>query len=146
MNYDYTLKFVYELFKDKKDKSNKPYVDHLIRVSSNFNEEKLKIISLLHDTIEDTDVNASKLLEMGYEKDIVNAVELLTNTFNSYDEFIDNIINSNNELAIKVKLKDLEDNMNLSRLIEIKEKDIIRNIKYEKAYNRLKECLKNDRY
>ncbi len=146
MNYDYTLKFVYELFKDKKDKSNKPYVDHLIRVSSNFNEEKLKIISLLHDTIEDTDVNASKLLEMGYEKDIVNAVELLTNTFNSYDEFIDNIINSNNELAIKVKLKDLEDNMNLSRLIEIKEKDIIRNIKYEKAYNRLKECFKNDRY
>ena len=52
-----------------------------------------------------------------------------------YDSFIDRI--SQNSLATKVKLADLEDNMDLSRLSEVTDKDLERLEKYKKAKERL---------
>ena len=44
-------------------------------------------------------------------------------------------------LAIKVKLNDLRDNMDITRLVHITEKDTERLNKYLKAYQELKACL-----
>lgn len=46
-----------------------------------------------------------------------------------------------NPLAIKVKLNDLRDNMDITRLVHITEKDTERLNKYLKAYQELKACL-----
>lgn len=56
-----------------------------------------------------------------------------------YDVFINRI--KTNPLAIKVKLNDLRDNMDITRLVHITEKDTERLNKYLKAYQELKACL-----
>ena len=55
--YDRALLLVSDLFKDKKDKAGDPYINHLIRVSVKLDTDELKIAGLLHDVLEDTDVN-----------------------------------------------------------------------------------------
>ncbi|EOU1750721.1 hypothetical protein QTI73_10065 [Clostridium perfringens] len=52
-------------------------------------------------------------------------------------EYIENI--KSNNIATKVKIIDLKHNMDLTRLSEISDKDLKRNIKYFEAYKRLSE-------
>ncbi|EHR9038946.1 hypothetical protein [Clostridium perfringens] len=54
-----------------------------------------------------------------------------------YMEYIENI--KSNNIATKVKIIDLKHNMDLTRLSEISDKDLKRNIKYFEAYKRLSE-------
>lgn len=126
------------------DRGGVPYVEHLYRTSSRFDDELKITASILHDLIEDTDVTKEELLQMGFDKEVVEIVDIVTNDCSTYDEFIDKIILSNNKDAIKVKLSDMEDNMDESRLSKIKEEDIIRQKKYKKAYPRLKDALNKE--
>lgn len=134
---------VEKLFEGKKDKSGKPYVGHLRRVSSKFNDETAKVIALLHDTLEDTTTTMEELKEVGYSKEILDALLLLTRKNMSYDEYIQRIIDSKNSLVILIKIKDMEDNMDESRLCHIEEKEANRlRKKYQKYYPILKESIK----
>lgn len=133
------FELIEELFKEKKDKGGHPYINHLLRVCSNVKGNDSKTVALLHDTIEDTEISKENLIELGFTEEIVNAVEIITRQENeTYNEFIDKIVNSNNLLAIKVKIADLEDNMDLSRISNVTEKDINRvNKRYKPAHEKL---------
>lgn len=122
----------------QKDKSNKPYIFHLLYVMNNVDDLNAKIAGVLHDILEDTDITRNDLLNYGFSEDIVIAVEILTKPKNQkYMEYIENI--KCNNIARKVKLIDLKHNMDLTRLPEISNKDLKRNIKYLEAYKRLNE-------
>ena len=124
----------------QRDKSNKPYIFHLLYVMNNADDLKAKIVGVLHDILEDTDITRNDLLNYGFSEDIVSAVEILTKPKNKkYMEYIDNI--KSNNIARTVKLIDLKHNMDLTRLSEISDKDLKRNEKYFKAYNYLKEDI-----
>ncbi|HFC9289959.1 TPA: GTP pyrophosphokinase [Clostridium perfringens] len=102
----------------------------------NVNDLNAKIVGVLHDILEDTDITRNDLLNYGFSEDIVLAVEVLTKSKNQkYMEYIENI--KCNDIARRVKLIDLKNNMNLTRLSEISDKDLKRNIKYLEAYKRL---------
>ena len=130
------------VFKDKKDKAGDSYIRHLNNVSESFKEDKGKCVALLHDIIEDTSFTFDDLIALGFSKDIVDTLQLLTNDLGDYDKYIDRLIKSNNILAKKVKIADLLDNMNLNRFEELDKTnfDRIRN-KYIKAYIKLIEDL-----
>ena len=130
------------LFKDKKDKGGFPYIGHLQYVSNAFDDEDHKVVGLLHDVIEDTVVSKTILLELGFSSEVVDAVVLLTRTTDDYMEYINSIKNSNNILAIDVKLKDLEHNMDIARIINPTEKDYERLEKYKKCYKKLEKKRK----
>ncbi|MBY0425984.1 MAG: hypothetical protein K2Q22_10140, partial [Cytophagales bacterium] len=53
----------------------------------------------------------------------------------NYEDFISRIVG--NPLAVKVKLNDLMDNMDIRRMPEVTEKDLPRINKYLKAYKKL---------
>lgn len=133
------FELVEDIFKNKVDKDGYPYINHLLRVSSKMKNKTEKTVALLHNIIEDTDVTAEELLELGFSQDIVDAVCILSRTQNeTYAEFIDRIASSQNKSAIKVKLADLEDNMDLTRISRLTEKDIDRVEKrYKPAYEKL---------
>lgn len=133
------FELVEDVFKNKVDKDGYPYINHLLRVSSKMKNKTEKTVALLHNIIEDTDVTAEELLELGFSQDIVDAVCILSRTQNeTYAEFIDRIASSQNKSAIKVKLADLEDNMDLTRISRLTEKDIDRVEKrYKPAYEKL---------
>ena len=89
------------------------------------------------------------------EFDVENLINRLTSFFNTdalpffekwkdlnvlYEYIKDKSIKTN-PLAIKVKINDLRDNMDITRLVYITEKDTERLNKYLKAYQELKVCL-----
>lgn len=119
---------------NQKDKGGNPYIEHPLWVMSNITGYKCKIAAVLHDIVEDTDMTIRDLKIYGFDEEIVDAIRLLTRDKNiSYDEYIDNLFN--NPIAVKVKLKDLEHNMDLTRLPNgLTEKDIKRNEKYKRIY------------
>lgn len=119
------------------DKAGQPYILHPLRLMSKTNDRKEQIVSLLHDILEDTKVTVHNLRTHGFDEDIIEAVVALTRLKNeSYEKFIERI--SKNQLAARVKLLDLSDNMDLSRLNGVTQTDLERHSKYGKAYLTLK--------
>lgn len=124
------------------DKSGKPYILHVLRVMMKGKTEDEMMCGILHDLVEDTDWSFEKLKEEGFPEAVINALELVTRKNNeSYSDFIERI--AGNDLAIRVKLNDLEDNMDVRRLNKVTEKDAERLSKYIKAYNYLKSIPSN---
>ena len=120
------------------DKAGSAYIFHPIRVSNRCSTDDERIVALLHDTIEDTEVTTEYLLMEGFPRNIVDAILSVTrNEDESYDDFIKR--SRLNPIGRQVKLQDLEDNMDITRLNELTEKDIYRLNKYIKAYKYLKE-------
>lgn len=130
--YELALKIATEAHKGQVDKAGVPYINHPLTVASLVDTEEEKIVALLHDTIEDTNITEQDLLNYGFSNKIVEAVKLLTHNKNvPYMDYIAKI--KDNELARKVKIADLTHNSDLSRLKEITEKDKKRYEKYQKA-------------
>ena len=120
------------------DKAGVPYIFHPIRVSNRCSTDDERIVALLHDTIEDTEVTAEYLLMEGFPRNIVDAILSVTrNEDENYEDFIKR--SRLNPIGRQVKLHDLEDNMDITRLNELREKDLYRLNKYIKAYKYLKE-------
>jgi len=101
--------------------SGEPYIVHPIRVAARAvmsadglepaDLEKLRIIAVLHDTVEDTDVTLDDI-RVSFGAEVAASVSLLTrDNVMSYDEFIERLATSSNELAVAVKIADLADNM-----------------------------------
>lgn len=116
--------------KGQKDKAGKKYIFHPIKVAMLSKGYKTKIVALLHDVIEDSDVTIEDLSKY-FDRDIVLAVDCITKKGQDYQEYL-NIV-KNNELARKVKIADLTHNSNLNRLEKITEIDRMRKEKYLKA-------------
>lgn len=140
MNYEYLFdlanNFIEEVFDGIKDKSGCDYVTHPRRVASKIEDMPSKIVALLHDTIEDTYVTDELLKEIGFPKEIIDAVVVLTiRESEDYNDYINRVISSNNKLALTVKKADMEDNMNEERLnkLEVQEKERLLN-KYKDKY------------
>ena len=131
------LRIAVEAHAGQVDKAGKPYIFHPLRVCCRCFTDEEKIVALLHDTIEDTDVTAEDLLREGFPRNIVDAVlSVSRNEDESYEDFVKRT--SLNPLGRTVKLHDLEDNMDISRLDQVTEKDLDRLNKYIKAYRYLK--------
>ena len=118
------------------DKAGKPYIEHPLRVMNQVESEEEKIVAVLHDIVEDTDISLDDLRNEGFSEEVVSAVECLTKQDGeNYDSYIERI--SFNPLAVKIKLADLEDNRDLTRLPEVTDKDLERIEKYDKALEKL---------
>ncbi len=108
------------------------------------------IVGLLHDIPEDTSISVdglATLIELTEEE--IEALRLLTHTDDlSYDEYIDSIIESGNEIAMNVKLDDLLHNKDLNRFIEanipVTDKDKRRSEKYKKAFEKLLDKVRGE--
>lgn len=126
-----------EIHKDQYDRSNQPYIGHVIRVMNAGQTLQEKIVGALHDVVEDSDLTIDDLLLKGFDNNIVEAVDAITfyDDVETYDEYIERVIK--NPIAVKVKLNDLSDNMDLRRLNEIDDESIVRVRKYFKAYKRI---------
>lgn len=116
----------------QKDKAGQCYILHSLRVMLRCEKEEQKIVAVLHDVLEDTEVTKEDLIKEGFCKEIVEAVVCLTKKEKEYYfDYIDRV--KQNAIARVVKLADLEDNMNLKRIKNVTEKDRQRVEKYKKA-------------
>ena len=92
--------------------------------------------AVLHDVVEDTHFTFDQLREIGCPEEVLHVVELLTKSAD--DEYLDDVERIlGNPTARKIKLADLEDNMNILRLSELTPRDTERLNSYIKAWRRL---------
>lgn len=121
------------------DKAGKPYIKHPMRVMNMGKTVEEKIAGVLHDVVEDSDWTFEMLEKEGIPKDVMDALRYVTKLSEDedYDHFIERV--KTNPLAVKVKLNDLKDNMDITRLGEVTEKDLTRLNKYIRAYRQLTE-------
>ena len=119
------------------DTGGNKYIEHPLRVSKTVNNINEKIVAVLHDTLEDTKITKDDLINYGFNKEIIDAIITITKKADEdYNDYISRI--KLNNLAKTVKIADILDNLNFSRLKEINSDDIKRNIKY---LNTLKKLL-----
>jgi (p)ppGpp synthase/HD superfamily hydrolase len=124
---------------DQYDKAGTPYILHPLRLMLRMSSETEMMAAILHDVVEDTEWTLAKLRQAGFAEEIVQAVECLTHRgHETYDEFIARV--STNVIASKVKLADLEDNMDMRRLCTLTEKDTERLHKYHRAWLALRQA------
>lgn len=126
------LKLCFEAHKEQEDKSGMPYVFHPFHLAEQMQDEVTTIVALLHDVVEDTDYTLSDLSDMGFSKDAVDALALLTHDDSvPYMDYVALI--KDNPVAKAVKIADLKHNSDLTRLDIVDQKALQRAEKYKKA-------------
>ena len=95
----------------QKDLAGAPYVMHVLRVMFRLRNSDERIVAVLHDLAEQTDVTIEHLKELGYPKRIVEAVDHLTwhKEQESYEQYIQRL--KSNSLATTVKKEDIKDHL-----------------------------------
>lgn len=120
------------------DHVNQPYILHPLRVMFRLEQELDRIVAVLHDVIEDTDLTLEDLRQKGYSNEILAALDGVTRREEeSYEDFVERSLA--HPISRRVKLADLEDNMDIRRLsTPLNETDFNRLRRYRRAWDRLK--------
>ena len=118
--------------------NGRPYIEHPFRVMNAGHTIQEKIVGILHDVVEDTTWTLDKLAQEGFSREIISGVDAMTRRDNeSYDAYIRRL--ADDPVAVRVKLNDLTDNMDIRRWDELPDKEVPRLRKYLKAYKQLTE-------
>ena len=122
----------------QKDRAGAPYILHPIRLMIQMDSEDAMMAAVLHDVVENSAWTLDDLRKEGFSNEVLNAVDSLTHRDKEGEDYWDYIQRAKSDpIAIKVKLADLEDNLNPDRLNEITEKDEKRFDRYRKAQEML---------
>lgn len=114
------------------DKAGQPYINHSLRVMNMVTTLSEKIVAVLHDVIEDSDLTLEELVNLGFPQDIIAAIDAMTKRpKEDYDLYLNRVKSS--AIATQVKIADLRDNMDISRIANPTDKDYQRLEKYKKA-------------
>lgn len=116
----------------QQDKAGESYILHPLRVMQRVGTNEERIVAVLHDIVEDTSWTLQQLANEGFSSAVVDAVDALTRRENeTYEDFV--VRAGKNALARPVKLADLADNMELTRIKEPGAKDLERMERYKRA-------------
>ena len=110
------LRLAVEAHDGQKDLDGKPVILHPLAVGIAGRNREEVIAGLLHDVVEDTSFTFEDLLERGVDEPIVEALRLLTHTKDMpYEDYVQRIAQSGNDIAIHVKYNDLCHNLKRGR-------------------------------
>ncbi len=122
----------YNAHQGQLDRAGLPYILHPLHVAEQMKDEDTCVVALLHDVIEDTDLTLENLREYGFTEAQIEGVRVMTREEDEdYFEYIRSV--KTNPLALAVKLEDLKHNLDVTRIIEMTDKDLQRIEKYKKA-------------
>lgn len=136
------------------DPPGEPYILHPMRVLLRLSEaddahqdERLRCVAILHDTIERAGLSKKDLLRAGMPSAVVRAVQLLTHEDGiSYADYVIRL--KRDRLARTVKIADLLDNADLRRVTfrANKAKDRKRVVRYAASYKFLTDQISEKAY
>ena len=114
------------------DKGGAPYILHPLKVMLRVNTLEERIVAVLHDVVEDCGISFDDLRNEGFSETVLMAIASVTNVPDeSYEEFIERA--AQNPIGRVVKLADLEENSDLSRIAQPSWEDLERLEKYRRA-------------
>jgi len=148
MNLEKAIKIAVEAHTGQVDKGGNPYILHPLRVMLSLNSEEERIVGVLHDVVEDCEGwTWERLKEQGCSDKIIEALKSVSKTLEEekqfkemddpdekmehYLQFIQRA--KTNKIGRNVKAADIRDNLDISRIDDITERDINRLNRYKKA-------------
>jgi (p)ppGpp synthase/HD superfamily hydrolase len=118
------------------DKAGRPYMEHPLRVMKAMSNDAERIVAILHDVIEDTDLTLDQLAAEGFPGYILEALDSVTRRDDeTYEAFVARA--ARNPIGRRVKYADLQDNADLARIAAPTAADIARTEKYHRAMAQL---------
>lgn len=146
-----TISWVEDLHAGQTDKAGQPYIGHVTRVYDLLRDkfpdasEDVQHAALLHDTVEDCGVTADDLRKKGYSDETIRIVEAVTkDPYDglSYAERMDRLARSGIAGALQVKICDLSDNSDPTRLSALPGQQAVSLAKrYSQALEKLNSAL-----
>ena len=136
MNLERAIEIAVNAHKGVTDKGGNPYIVHPLRVMMSLKSDNEKIVGVLHDVVEDAeDWDFERLKEEGFSKEILDGLRSVTKTSEEedYNEFVQRALT--NEIGRAVKIADIRDNLDVTRIGELRQKDMNRLNKYKNALN-----------
>ncbi|AXJ04495.1 GTP pyrophosphokinase [Pseudomonas fluorescens] len=119
------------------DKGGAPYILHPLKVMLRMSSLEERIVAVLHDVVEDCDISLEDLRKEGFSEAVLSAIESVTKVpGESYEDFVERA--AQNPIGRVVKLADLEENSDLSRIASPSWEDLERIEKYRRAIGRLR--------
>ena len=147
MNLENAIKVAVAAHAGQVDKGGSPYILHPLRVMLSLNTEEQRIVSVLHDVVEDCAGWSWERLEAeGFSEEIIQALKSVSKTpeeeaeyrslpeaqkLDHYLQFIERA--KANKIGRQVKAADIQDNLDISRIDDITQKDIHRLNRYKAA-------------
>lgn len=123
--------WAYRYHQGQVDKAGGPYVTHPERVAGRVATPEEKVVGWLHDTVEDTDLTIQEI-EKEFGPETATAVNAISRR--DGEDWQDYLIRvKRNPVARQVKISDLIDNSNLSRIPHVTMRDVDRQLRYNKA-------------
>ncbi|QXI04005.1 HD domain-containing protein [Pseudomonas tensinigenes] len=119
------------------DKGGAPYILHPLKVMLRMTSLEERIVAVLHDVVEDCEISLDDLRKEGFSEEVLTAIASVTKVpGESYDDFVERA--AQNPIGRVVKLADLEENSDLSRITSPSWEDLERIEKYRRAIGRLR--------
>jgi (p)ppGpp synthase/HD superfamily hydrolase len=119
------------------DKGHAPYILHPLRVMLRVSTNEERIVAVLHDVVEDCGVTLAALRAEGFSESVLRAIDSVTKRKDeTYEAFVDRA--GADPIGRRVKMADLEDNSDLTRIANPTEHDYERVRKYARAMQRLR--------
>jgi (p)ppGpp synthase/HD superfamily hydrolase len=115
------------------DKAGAPYVLHPLRMMLRMSSNDERIVAVLHDVCEDCPGwTFDRLRKEGFPERLIDALQSVTKRDSEeYDDFVRR--SAANPIGRRVKLADLHDNSDLSRIAAPSERDLQRTEKYRRT-------------
>ena len=125
------------------DKAGAPYVLHPLRMMLRLSKSNERITAVLHDVVEDCGVTLETLRAEGFPEQVIEAVDSVTRRpEESYEAFV--LRAASNPIGRRVKLVDLQDNSDLSRIEHPTARDYERIEKYRRAIDAIRALEESD--
>ena len=110
------MQIAYDAHYGQVDRGKTPYIFHPMHVAESMKDEDSTVVAILHDILEDTPVSAELLRRKGIPERLIEAIEIMSHREDEpYMVYLYRIINSKNELAIRVKYADVLHNLDATR-------------------------------
>ena len=134
MNLERAIEIAVNAHKGVTDKGGNPYIVHPLRVMMSLKSDNEKIVGVLHDVVEDAeDWDFERLKEEAFSEEVLDGLRSVTKTSEEedYNEFVQRALT--NEIGRAVKIADIRDNLDVTRIGELRQKDMNRLNKYKNA-------------
>lgn len=114
------------------DKGGEPYILHCLRVMMSVSTRDEQIVAVLHDVVEDTEVDLPDLARAGFSEKVCSAISALTKYHGESRIQAAHRV-AKNKIGRVVKLADNKDNSNISRIPNPTAQDVARLKEYAKV-------------
>ncbi|MBK6371059.1 MAG: phosphohydrolase [Flavobacteriales bacterium] len=134
------IRLAAKVHRGQTDRFGNPYVLHVMRVMMRGHDFEEQVLGALHDILERSSLTEEDILSKGFSPRVVKALRHITrDPAETYEQYIDRVVQDN--LAIRVKLHDLADKMDLLHVEQLDPADLKRYNKQLSAYHRMKRLV-----